>query len=200
MAKPIEFFFDLASPYGYLASKRIETIAEKHGRSVIWRAFLVGAAMKVSERKPLVSIPLLGDYAVHDVKRFARYWNIPFTIPRQWPIATVGACRAFYFLEHKDHDAARRLAQALYQAYFCDDRDISNSATVTAIACELGHDPVQIADGMQSDDIKQKLRTVNDEALARGVFGSPFIIVDSESFWGADRLEQVDHWLSHGGW
>jgi len=53
---------------------------------------------------------------------------------------------------------------------------------------------------MQSDDIEQKLHTVNGEALERGVFGSPFIIVDSVSFWGADRLEQVDHWLSRGGW
>ena len=53
---------------------------------------------------------------------------------------------------------------------------------------------------MQSEDIKQKLHTVNDEALERGVFGSPFIIVDSVSFWSADRLEQVDHWLSRGGW
>ncbi|MBR41718.1 MAG: hypothetical protein CL387_01585 [Acidiferrobacter sp.] len=53
---------------------------------------------------------------------------------------------------------------------------------------------------MQSEDIKQAVRTVNDEALNRGVFGSPFIIVDSEGFWGADRLEQVDQWLSRGGW
>ena len=67
MAESIEFFFDFASPYGYLASERIEATAEKHGRSVVWRPFLVGAAMKVSERKPLVSIPLVGDYAVHDV-------------------------------------------------------------------------------------------------------------------------------------
>ncbi|MEC9078659.1 MAG: DsbA family protein, partial [Pseudomonadota bacterium] len=66
MTAPVEFFFDFASPYGYLASERIEGIASRHGRSVLWRPFLVGAAMKVSERKPLVSIPLIGDYAVHD--------------------------------------------------------------------------------------------------------------------------------------
>ena len=145
-------------------------------------------------------VPLVGDYAVHDVKRFARYWNIPFTIPSHWPVATVNACRAFYLLEETDHSAARQLAQALYRAYFCDDRDISDSETVIAVASGLGHDPAQLANGIQSDGIKQKVRTVNDQALARGVFGSPFIIVDSESFWGADRLEQVDHWLSRGGW
>ena len=200
MTASVEFYFDFASPYGYLASERIEHIAEQHGRSVMWRPFLVGAAMKVSERKPLAWIPLVGDYAVHDVKRFARYWDIPFVIPSHWPIATVNACRAFYLLEEDDHDAAKQLARALYHAYFRDNQDISDPETVVAVASELGHDQTQIAEGIQTDPIKQKLRAVNDEALARGVFGSPFIIVDSESFWGVDRLDQVDQWLSRGGW
>jgi len=200
MTTSVEFFFDFASPYGYLASERIERIAEQHGRSVVWRPFLVGAAMKVSERKPLAWVPLVGDYAAHDVKRFARYWDIPFSIPSHWPVATVSACRAFYLLDETDPDAALQLARALYRAYFCTDRDISDPQTVVAVASELGHDPTHIAEGIQTDEIKQKLRAVNDEALTRGVFGSPFIIVDSESFWGADRLEQVDQWLSRGGW
>ena len=200
MTASVEFFFDFASPYGYLASERIERIAEQHGRSVMWRPFLVGAAMKVSERKPAAWIPLVGDYAAHDVKRFARYWDIPFIIPSHWPVATVNACRAFYLLEETDHDAAKQLARALYRAYFRDDQDISDPETVVAVASELGHNQTQIAESIQADPIKQKLRAVNDEALARGDFGSPFIIVDSESFWGADRLDQVDQWLSRGGW
>ena len=102
MTAPVEFFFDFSSPYGYLASERIEGIASRHGRSVLWHPFLVGAAMKVSERKPLLSIPLIGDYAVHDIERFSRYWNIPLAIPSHWPIATVAACRAFYLVARTD--------------------------------------------------------------------------------------------------
>lgn len=156
--------------------------------------------MKVSERKPLVSIPLIGDYAVHDIERFSRYWNIPLAIPSHWPIATVAACRAFYLVARTDQAAAIQLAQALYRAYFRDDRDVSVPETVVAIAAEAGLDPAHLVEGIQSEDIKQAVRAVNDEALKRGVFGSPFIIVDSEAFWGADRLEQVDQWLSRGGW
>ena len=200
MTASVEFYFDFASPYGYLASERIERIAEQHGRSVRWRPFLVGAAMKVSERKPLAWVPLVGEYAVHDVKRFARYWSIPFVIPSHWPVATVNACRAFYLLEETDHDVAKQLARALYRAYFRNDRDISDPESVIAVASELGHDQTKVAGGIRTDRIKQKLRAINDEALARGVFGSPFFIVDSESFWGADRLEQVNQWLSRGGW
>ena len=200
MTAPVEFFFDFASPYGYLASERIEGIASRHGRSVLWRPFLVGAAMKVSERKPLVSIPLIGDYAAHDIERFSRYWNIPLAIPSHWPIATVAACRAFYLVARTDQAAAVRLAQTLYRVDHPDDRDISVPETVVAISAETGLDPAHLAEGIQSEDIKQAVRAVNDEALNRGVFGSPFIIVDSEAFWGADRLDQVDQWLSRGGW
>ena len=200
MTAPVEFFFDFASPYGYLASERIEGIASRHGRSVLWRPFLVGAAMKVSERKPLVSIPLIGDYAAHDIERFSRYWNIPLAIPSHWPIATVAACRAFYLVARTDQAAAVRLAQTLYRVDHPDDRDISVPETVVAISAETGLDPAHLVEGIQSKDIKQAVRAVNDEALNRGVFGSPFIIVDSEAFWGADRLDQVDQWLSRGGW
>ena len=134
------------------------------------------------------------------MERFSRYWNIPLAIPSHWPIAMVAACRALYLVARTDQAAATQLAQALYRAYFRDGRDISAPETVAAVAAETGLDPVHLAEGIQSEDIKQAVRTVNDEALNRGVFGSPFIIVDSEGFWGADRLEQVDQWLSRGGW
>ena len=200
MTAPVEFFFDFASPYGYLASERIEGIASRHGRFVRWRPFLVGATMKVSERKPLVSIPLIGNYAGHDIERFSRYWNILLAIPSHWPIAMVAACRALDLVARTDQAAAVRLAETLYRADYPDDRDISVPETVVAISAETGLDPAHLVEGIQSEDTKQAVRVVNDEALNRGVFGSPFIIVDSEAFWGAGRLEQVDQWLFRGGW
>ena len=184
MTAPVEFFFDFASPYGYLASERIEGIASRHGRSVLWRPFLVGAAMKVSERKPLVSIPLIGDYAVHAYRALLALLEYPPRHSESLAVATVAACRAFYLVARTDQAAAVRLAQALYRAYFRDDRDISVPETVVAIAAETGLDPAHLAEGIQSEDIKQAVRAVNDEALNRGVFGSPFIIVDS-SFLGS---------------
>ncbi|HJP05899.1 MAG: hypothetical protein GY889_06775 [Proteobacteria bacterium] len=75
MHNPIEFFFDFSSPYGYFASEQINTPASKHSRAVMWRPFLLGAMMKISERKPLASGTQVGDYSVHDFTRCAQYWG-----------------------------------------------------------------------------------------------------------------------------
>ena len=75
MHNPIEFFFDFSSPYGYCASEQINTLASKHSRAVMWRPFLLGAMMKISERKPLASGTRVGDYSVHDFTRCAQYWG-----------------------------------------------------------------------------------------------------------------------------
>jgi 2-hydroxychromene-2-carboxylate isomerase len=57
-----------------------------------------------------------------------------------------------------------------------------------------------LLDALQQPAVKDRLRVETEAAMARGVFGSPFLIVDGEPFWGADRLEQVDLWLQRGGW
>ena len=92
---PVEFYFDFSSPYGYLASTAIDGIAARHGRTVEWRPFLLGAAFKQTEAKPLVEIPLKGDYARHDLPRFARKLGVAFTLPQPFPFLSVNACRAF---------------------------------------------------------------------------------------------------------
>ncbi len=63
-----------------------------------------------------------------------------------------------------------------------------------------GNAPQHIKAGIQSEDRKRQLCAVNDEALCQGVSGSPFLVVDQEPFWGADRLEHLDQWLSRGDW
>jgi 2-hydroxychromene-2-carboxylate isomerase len=200
MIDRIEFFFEFSSPYGYLASERIEAIAARHQRETLWRPYLLGVIMKTSERRPLYTYPLIGEYSAHDIARCARYWRIPFAEPSKFPISTLAAARAYYAIEANDQVAAQTLAQALYRAYFRDDRDISDTDTVLAIAAEQGHQREILEVSIQSKPIKQRLREATDEALARKVAGSPFMFVDGEPFWGCDRLDQMDAWLERGGW
>src|SRR5574342_287122 len=88
MSAPIEFYFDFSSPYGYLATTRIDAVAARFGREALWRPILLGVAFKVTGSQPLPSLPLKGDYAKRDMARFARLWNVPFRIPTKFPIAT----------------------------------------------------------------------------------------------------------------
>ena len=95
MPDPIDFYFDFSSPYGYLASRRIDALAAKHGRTVNWRPHLIGAAFKATGSQPLLNIPMKGDYARIDIPRAARMHGVPFVMPERFPFLSVAAARAF---------------------------------------------------------------------------------------------------------
>jgi 2-hydroxychromene-2-carboxylate isomerase len=200
MSAPLDFWFDFASPYGYLASTRIDDIAARHGRTVRWRPILLGAVFKVSGMKPVMDQPLRGEYLIHDVPRFARLLGVPLTMPAKVPLNGLAACRAFWWLEPSDPAKAHALAKAIYHAHWGEGRDVAAAEQVAEVAAPLGIPAADLIAGVQEPLVKDRLRAETDEAIRRGVFGAPFIQIDGESFWGADRLDQIDQWLGRGGW
>ena len=200
MSDAIEFYFDFSSPYGYLAAECIDDIAARHGRDVAWRPYLMGVAMKVTGSSPLVNRPLLGAYSRRDMVRSARRLKVPLSFPEPFPIATIATCRAVYWMERTDADRAKPLAKALYRAYFADGRNISEAEVVADVAAESGADRDALLAGIQEPAIKDRLKEVTNAAVERGIFGSPFFMVDGEPFWGHDRMDEVDRWLETGGW
>lgn len=187
MKAPVDFYFDFSSPYGYLASQKIEALAAKHGRGVTWRPMLLGAAFKVSGVQPLVNVPLKGEYAKRDFLRSARFYEVPFRVPDPFPISTLHACRAFYAAPA---EVSVRLAKSLYSAYFTENVNIGEAENVLKIAGSFGLKP-----DLNDQSIKDKTRAEVEAAIAKGVFGSPYIVVDGEPFWGMDRFEQLDRWM-----
>jgi 2-hydroxychromene-2-carboxylate isomerase len=200
MARPIDFYFDFSSPYGYLAATKIDDIAARHGRTVTWRPILLGAVFKLTRGQPLPSVPLKGVYSRHDFARSARLLGVPYKAPSKFPIAGQTPSRAFYWVADQDAAAAKRLALALYRAFFVEDRDISEPAVTLEVAGTLGVDKARLAQALDDVAVKDRLRREVDAAMGQGVFGSPYIVVDGEPFWGADRLDQVEKWLATGGW
>ena len=200
MAAAIDFYFDFSSPYGYLASTQIDALAAKHGRKVAWHPFLLGIAFKTTGQRPLPEQPIRGPYHVRDFERSARLLGVPFKLPEPFPFPSLAACRAFYWLEDSDEARAKALAKGVYHAAFGEGRDMRTVDAVAAIAQPLGTDPAALKAACDDPGIKDKLRLAVDAAISRGVFGSPFVIVDGEPFWGHDRLVQVDRWLATGGW
>jgi len=200
MSDPIRFYFDFSSPYGYFAALKIDELAAGFGREVAWHPMMLGAAMKVTGSKPLAEIAIKGDYCKHDWDRLARFMEVPWTMPENFPIATLAASRAFYWLADDDPDLAKRLALAAYDAYFGQGRDITEAETVAEIAEPLGIDREALLAAVQDPAIKQRLKDETTAAIDAGVFGSPFVIVDGEPFWGADRFWMIKRWLKSGGW
>ncbi len=197
--EPITFWFDFSSPYSYLASERIDELAAKHGRKVKWRPMMLGAAFKASNMPLLITIPLKGEYSKRDFDRSARFLGIPYKFPPKFPIATLAAARGYYWLHGQDCAKAREFAHAVFRAYWVDSRDISELPVVLDIVGQLGIDRDAFAAAIATPEIKDRLKQETDAAIAQGMFGAPYFMVDGEPFWGADRLPQIDKWLATGG-
>ena len=200
MPEPIDFYFEFASPYGYFASLRIDAIAANYDRDVVWRPIMLGAAFKEMGSAPTAEIPLKGDYFRRDVPRCARALNVPLKMPPVMPINSLSASRTFYWLGNRDQDIAQGFAQACLHAIWSEGRDMSTVEQVAEVAATLGVEKSDVEAACNDPAIKQRLKDETDASLKRGVFGSPFIFVDGEPFWGADRLNHVERWLSTGGW
>jgi 2-hydroxychromene-2-carboxylate isomerase len=134
------------------------------------------------------------------MQRTAKYLGVPFRHPTVFPISSVWACRAFYWLDAKDPSRAKELARALYRAYFVDNVDISATDNVVSVSAKAGLKADEVRAGIGDQATKHRTRTEVDNAIAIGAFGSPYIVIDGEPFWGSDRLDQIDKWLATGGW
>ena len=199
--RAIDFYFDFSSPYGFIASLRIEEFAEKHGLTVNWRPFLLGFAMQQTGSKPAIDVPMKGDYLRHDLVRCASENGVHFTMAPGFPFNSMPAVRAYYWLHNQDPVKARSLAQALLRAAYVDEVSIVSPTDVAAIAqAELGIESEAILAAVQDPEVKSMVKAVVTSAMEKKVFGSPFFIVDGESFWGHDRLPQMSEWLNRGGW
>jgi 2-hydroxychromene-2-carboxylate isomerase len=199
-ASPIDFYFEFSSPYGYIAAEIVDGFEQRVGRPVTWRPMLLGPVFKITGQPPLVEIPMKGEYSKRDFARTARLHKVAYNHPGKFPIGTVAALRAFYWVHDRDPRQARALAKALYRAYFVDGTDISAPATVIEVARKSGVDAAALAPALEDPVVKERARREADAAIAAGVFGSPFFIVDGEPFWGCDRMPMVEDWIRSGGW
>ena len=200
MAAPIEFYFDFSSPYGYVASAKIDAIAAKHGREVLWRPYLLGVPFKKAGIQPLVNVPMKAEYSLRDFARNARFHGVEYRHPTRFPTGTTAAVRAYYWIESTDAARAKAFAQALFRVYFIDDRDISDPETSVAVSATLGFAADTVRAALADEAVKNRTREIVDAAVAKGAFGSPFFFVDGEPFWGSDRLDQIERWIATGGW
>ncbi|MBI2316451.1 MAG: 2-hydroxychromene-2-carboxylate isomerase [Betaproteobacteria bacterium] len=199
MSQPIEFYFDFSSPYGYIASEKIDAIAARYGREVRWHPFLLGVAHKVTGGRAPIGVALKDAYYKNDFERSARFHGVPYRLPSKFPIASLAPTRAFFWLEAKDAARAKALAKALYRAFFVEDVDISAAENVAGVCAKLGLRADEVLAALNDPVLKERTKAGVDGAVARGVFGSPHFIVDGEHFWGADRLDQLERWLATGG-
>jgi 2-hydroxychromene-2-carboxylate isomerase len=195
MAPLLEFFFDVSSPWTYLAFCGIEPLAAETGARLMWRPILVGGIFDTVNPSVYASrenpVPAKQAYMRKDLQDWARAVGIKIVFPpRVFPVNSVKAMRGCLWLEPQ-----RRLpafARAAFAAYWGDDRDISQNAVLAEICAGLGIDPAAFFAAIAEPRIKDQLRANTDELMRRGGFGTPTIFVDGDDmFFGNDRLPLV---------
>ncbi len=199
---PVDFYFDFSSPYGYFAAEKIDHVIAPFARPVIWHPILLGPALKKTGNRPLSDQPLKDDYGVYDWARLARFMDLPWSMPQTFPISTVKTARAFYAIDGElgGTVTAKKFAMAAYKAYFGYGRNINDLDVIADLAGQCGVDTDSLRQAVVSQAIKDRLRREVDLSLEKGVFGSPFVMVDGEKFWGSDRFWMIKRWLKSGGW
>ena len=200
MASAIDFYFDFSSPYGYLAAEMIEALGQRVNRTVNWHPILLGVVFKATGGQPLTMAPMKGPYSEKDFRRSAAFYGVPFNTPSVFPIATQNPARAVLWMQEKHPAHAKKFTLELYRAFFRGDRDISKLDVIGDIATGLGYRADEVISATQSEDIKGKLKANVETAIAKGIFGSPFFVVDGEQFWGADRMQMMEAWITKGAW
>jgi 2-hydroxychromene-2-carboxylate isomerase len=194
--KTLEFFFDLASPYSYLAATQVEAVCERAGARLQWKPMVLAAVFKATNNTMPAAVVPKAQYMLKDLMRWAAHYGVPFRMTSRFPVNALKAMRLVIAAEASEKSAA--LALALFRALWVDDRDITAEDELRAIAGEVGLDPGALLPSIEAQEVKDRLRAYTDQAIARGVFGAPALVVGSELFWGNDRLHFVEEALRSG--
>lgn len=186
MSRKVEFFFDVASPYSYLAALqvgRLEPYAE-----VVWRPFLIGGVFKLSGNTMPAANPAKGQYMFKDLQRLFAYVGAAHKFPGTFPTNSLTAMRALTAADPADVPA---LALKLFEAYWALDRNIADPEVLKAL---LGEALVAKAG---DEAVKEKLKAATEEAAQRGAFGAPTFFVGDDMYFGEDRLFLIEHALKN---
>lgn len=195
----LEFWYEFASTYSYPAAMRIAGLAEAEGVSVRWRPFLLGPIFAAQgwTDSPFNLFPVKGRYMWRDLARLCEAERLPLRLPPvRFPQNGLKAARLA--LAGEAEGWTPPFTRAVYTANFAEQKDIADDATLAGILSGLGVDPQRAAAAAHAPEIKARLKAQTDEAIARGIFGTPSFTVGEELFWGNDRLEQAVAWAARG--
>ncbi|MDF3075936.1 MAG: putative 2-hydroxychromene-2-carboxylate isomerase [Alphaproteobacteria bacterium] len=189
MARPVEFWFEFASTYSYLAAERIEQLAA--GVPVLWRPFLLGPIFHSQgwNDSPFNIYPVKGNYMWRDMERLAAEYGLQLKRPTAFPRNGLLAARVA--LAHAEQDWIGAFVRGVYRANFAEDREISDPQVVSSVLQDLKLDPGSILAVANSETNKSALKTQTQRAIKLGLFGAPSFTIGGELFWGNDRLEQA---------
>ena len=198
--KTVEFYYDLVSPYSYLAQREVTRLCEEHGAELVWRPVLLGAVHNAVGLQAPVATPAKARYQAEDIRRWAARYDLPLDFPNPFPFRTLKSMRAAVFLQGREElGRFTREAFALYWEEGGSPKgfeEVDEDGPISEVARRIRADPEEVLAGASSPEAKETLKRATGEAVDRGVFAAPTFFVGDEMFWGNDRLVFVEEALA----
>jgi len=194
MAKQVEFYFDFGSPTTYLAFTQLPKIAERTGAEIVYKPFLLGGVFKASGNQTPMAVPAKGAWMGQDLPRFAKRYGVQLAFNPHFPINTVTLMRGAVWAQ--DQGILEKYCKAMFQAMWVDQINMGDIEEMVKVLKSIDIDPEQFQAAVSDQAVKDKLRTITEEAVAKGAFGAPTMYVGEEMFFGQDRLDFVEEALS----
>ena len=188
---PIEFFYDVVSPYSHFAAHMVDDLAETTGREVRWRGFFLGGVLRSSGNTAPATVPAKGALLREDFERESKRLGVPFSYHPGFPMNTLGLMRGLVGLEHRDPAQAKTLAKALFHATWVQNIPTDDVERLKPVIAGAGVDADAFLASTQDPANKALLKEQSDEAVRRGAFGGPTFFVGERLWWGHDRMGQL---------
>ncbi len=190
--KQVEFFFDVGSPYSYLAYQQLPKLTHDHDAHILWHPILLGGLFQATGNSSPATVPAKAAHAMKDLERWAEYYQVPFKHNPFFPINTLPLMRGAIGLQLYDQNRFHTYLAAVYSAMFEDPRDLGSVDELTRVLGTAGMTLEDFNALIQDEAVKKKLKQNTEEAVSRGVFGAPTFFVGTEMYWGQDRLLFVE--------
>jgi 2-hydroxychromene-2-carboxylate isomerase len=195
----VDFYYDFSSTNSYFAAFMLPEICARSGAAMRWLPLHSAALFRGTGFDVMTMAPRKARYLWRDHARYAEATGLPFRRPSRFPIKTALALRCVLAVDRPGGDDEGRarvdLSQALFRSYWERDEDIADPAVLANLISGMQLDPSSTIERANSPEIREALREVTSYAAERGVFGVPTFLVDTEMFWGKDRLDFVEQRL-----
>ena len=203
MSARVEFFYDLSSPWTYLAFTNLWPMLERTGEQAVLRPILVGGVFNAVNQSVYAAREMTDNRKLKHSWKALNDWaalaGVEMNFPSQWhPAKSVNAMRFACALE-KDQEALRRFSKAAFESYFGAQENLDDADVLADVADSIGLDGGALKAASQTDEVKTRLRSNTEEVIARGGYGSPSIFVDgTDMYFGNDQLPLVEAALRRG--
>jgi 2-hydroxychromene-2-carboxylate isomerase len=187
MIKPFEFYFDFASPYSYLAHKKIRRLEKENSIKIKYKPILLGGLLNLAGIKANADIPVKGKYMIKDCKLWAEKDKIEFKFNTYFPIYSLNLMRCVLISE-KDGNSYSFINK-IYDAIWKEDINLNDIKNIEKLINALHINSVDFLMKANSPEVKSELKKNTDHAFEKGIFGAPSFLVNNKIFWGQDRLE-----------